>query len=218
MKKDLFAWRGSVASELGPTSPTTRHVLLTLSIYMNRNTLSCFPSIETISKATGLSKRSVCTHLTIAEDQGWINKIRLGKVGRGWKLNSYKALFPGEVVQEVQHVGVKDGEFHAEGGEFGHKNTEISKMKQPVKKTEKNGGKKDKVVKEVQTNQFNHLKNQNEEVKEVHYQNKEADLDSKKESDPLHELYTPSHEEFAECKSDCKRKGAIGRDKNTNTA
>jgi hypothetical protein len=88
IKKDLFGWRDLITSEEGPASPTTRHILLTISIYINKNTKSCFPSIETISKATRLSKRSVCTHLKIAEDQGWINKIPLGKGGRGWRLNS----------------------------------------------------------------------------------------------------------------------------------
>jgi hypothetical protein len=111
------------------------------------------------------------------------------------------------VVQEVQHHNVVGDEFRAKGGESDDKSRKIPKLKQPIEKVKKNSEQKNEVVKEVQTNQFNHLKNQSEAGKEVHHPQKEADLDSYKESDPLHESHTPSREDFDNLKKHLKRIG-----------
>lgn len=70
----LFTWRSVVASERGPESSTTRHVLLTLSLYMSQKGDSCFPPLDDLSDDTGLTKRSVSEHLKRAHENGWIDK------------------------------------------------------------------------------------------------------------------------------------------------
>jgi hypothetical protein len=101
---DKFDWQRAITSDQGPASPTTRHVLLTLSIFMDQDGDNCFPSTRKISSATGLSERSVCTHLDLAASAGWIEKIERTKSGQGWKRHSYKASLPKNVLKEVQHV------------------------------------------------------------------------------------------------------------------
>jgi helix-turn-helix protein len=124
--KFLFKWRSVIASEYGP-SPTARHILLTLSLHMDELGGSCFPSIRTLMKKTGLSNRAICTHLEKAEAAGWIKRSQRGKnFGKSWKGNEYQATLPPlKVVNEVQHDGgergslrqAKGGEPHSEGGE-----------------------------------------------------------------------------------------------------
>ncbi len=102
----LLRWRKVIASEHGPAAPTTRHVLLTLSVYMRQDG-DCYPSTRELSAATGLSERSVCTHLDIAQKDGWINR-RLAGSGRAWKHMAYQATLP-DALKEVQHVGTEGG-------------------------------------------------------------------------------------------------------------
>ncbi|MBC2709533.1 MAG: helix-turn-helix domain-containing protein [Desulfosarcina sp.] len=120
-----FDWQRMISSEKGPKSPTTRHVLLTLSLYMNDDGGSCYPSTKKLGLATGLSERSVCTHLDIATSAGWIRKhIKTGE-GRAWKLHSYTPATPDKALKEVQQQGTEGGsaaltegtEPHTEGAE-----------------------------------------------------------------------------------------------------
>lgn len=94
----LFTWRSAVASEFGPESPTTRHVLLTLGLHMNEKGESCFPSIPLLVIETALSERAVKSHIRIGADAGWIGKRALRKPnGQGWRRVEYFALIPKEV-------------------------------------------------------------------------------------------------------------------------
>lgn len=77
-----------MASEHGPAA-TTRHVLLTLSLYMDRAGSGAYPSMGTLSVATGLSERSLYPHIDAAEAEGWIVRTR-----RKWKPASYTATLP----------------------------------------------------------------------------------------------------------------------------
>ena len=88
-KNLLFEWRDLVASKQGPKRSTTRHVLLTLSLHMQLDGRSCFPSVRLVAERTGLSERTVCTHLRLASEQGWIQKSVKGKCGKGWRLHQY---------------------------------------------------------------------------------------------------------------------------------
>lgn len=54
---------------------TTRHVLLTLATYAGRQGASIFPSVKTLCRDTGLSKRTVQKHLKLAEEAGWISRV-----------------------------------------------------------------------------------------------------------------------------------------------
>lgn len=83
-----------IASTEGPKSPTTRHVLLTLSLHMDKEGGSCFPSTKTLSVETGLSERVICQHLTIATNDRWINRSLAHKSGQAWKRNQYQAILP----------------------------------------------------------------------------------------------------------------------------
>ena len=90
----LFTWRSVIASTDGPSSPTTRLVLLTLSLHMSERGESCFPSTDTLAEETGLTKRSVITHLLTAQDDGWIIRKVKGTNGQGWKRHEYLATIP----------------------------------------------------------------------------------------------------------------------------
>jgi len=70
----LFTWRSALASDKGPDSPTTRHVLLTLSLYMSEKGGSCFPPLEDLADDTGLAKATVSKHLKTAHENGWIDR------------------------------------------------------------------------------------------------------------------------------------------------
>lgn len=97
----LFTWRSYVASATGPTSPVTRLLLLTLGLHMNEKGGSCFPSTKTLAEETGLSERAVCTHLALAEKEGWIVRKQLGLSGRKWARMEYLATVPREPAPAV---------------------------------------------------------------------------------------------------------------------
>jgi hypothetical protein len=106
-KKDptLFRWRSLVASKHGPKSAITRHVLLTLSIHMDTNGGSCFPSTKMIAEETALSERAICAHLSIASNNGWLKKMVHGLTGKKWKRNEYQAVIPPKALTESQYQG-----------------------------------------------------------------------------------------------------------------
>lgn len=101
--RPLFDWRSALASPFGPKNPTTRHVLLTLSLHMSPKGDSCFPSIDLLTEESGLSRRAVVTHLRTAADEGWIGKReRPEKNGQGWRRIEYFPLIPQGVEQQVK--------------------------------------------------------------------------------------------------------------------
>lgn len=81
---DKWEWQSLFMSERGP-GPNTRLVLTVILMHMyGDETKSAFPGQETIAECSGLSSRSVRTHLMLARQSGWIraktNKRR-GKTG-----------------------------------------------------------------------------------------------------------------------------------------
>ncbi len=113
----LFKWRLAVASKLGPKSPTTRHILLTISLHMDVAGSQCFPSTDTIAEETGLSRRTVCIHLEKAVAEGWISKGVRGMGVKGWWRHSYQAEFPAKVVSEAPNLITQGCESDAQGCE-----------------------------------------------------------------------------------------------------
>ncbi len=107
------AWVRRIASEDGPASPTTRLVLLVLASHMSLDGGSCFPSVRTLIRETGLSNRSVLDHLKLAADAGWIERIESG-TGQGWKRHAYQAEVPARFKVER---GEGRSPRSAEGGE-----------------------------------------------------------------------------------------------------
>jgi hypothetical protein len=86
-----YIWRDWVKSEAGPPSPTTRHVLVTLSDYMNKDGGSCFPTIKRLAKETNRSEKTVKTHLALAVSKGWIFRYTHMGEGQAWRNYGYIA-------------------------------------------------------------------------------------------------------------------------------
>jgi len=90
--KRAWTWRHAIINS--NLDPTTRHVLLTLSCFMNEVGGSCFPSQSTLAEKTGLSERSVRAHLRLAVAAGWIDRNRHGFGGSKWRRHEYRAAWP----------------------------------------------------------------------------------------------------------------------------
>lgn len=141
MAKTSFSWRGSLLKTDLPA--TTKHILLTLSLHVNDADERCFPSIQRLCKETGLSNRTVISHLHDAEKLGWIVTTKNTFSGQAWARNSYRLAWPEG--SEPDSKGsepddIKGGEPDAEGGELNDEGSEPDDIKQG------------KVVKEVHTN------------------------------------------------------------------
>ena len=96
----LFTWRTAIISS--DLSPTTRHVLLTLSLHMSEAGASCYPSTATLARESGLSERAVCTHLDKANAAGWIVKRRHGMAGKKWARHEYAPQIPADVLDRFK--------------------------------------------------------------------------------------------------------------------
>lgn len=88
----VFDWQQCVLDS--GLEPTTRFVLLVLSIYVNKQDEVCFPSQATLAENAGLSERAVGIHIGKAIEAGWLVKTKRGVKGRRWKLNDYRLQFP----------------------------------------------------------------------------------------------------------------------------
>jgi len=105
----VWSWRHAV--QRAKLAPTTKLVLLNLSIEMNDVGESCFPSTAKQARDTGLSERSVCTHLEIAVEAGFITKKFHGYGSQRWARHEYQARYPKGT--ELGSVPRKEG---TEGG------------------------------------------------------------------------------------------------------
>jgi predicted ArsR family transcriptional regulator len=73
----LIAWRSAIiASTVGSSA---RLVALVLSTHMDRDGGSCFPSLTTLARETGLSRRTVCNALDELEHAGLVERARTGR-------------------------------------------------------------------------------------------------------------------------------------------
>lgn len=59
-------------------TPTERLVGLTLSLHMDRDGGSCWPSLTTLANETGLSRRTVIRALNTLDAEGYIKRARGG--------------------------------------------------------------------------------------------------------------------------------------------
>lgn len=89
-----YTWRAAILKS--NLAPTTRHVLLTLSCYINDVGQSAYPSIKTLAKDTGLTERAVGTHLHVARDENWLRVSKHGFGGQKWANNEYFPQLPGD--------------------------------------------------------------------------------------------------------------------------
>lgn len=108
----VLTWRRALLTSDLPS--VTRHLLLTLSVYMDADGL-CWPNVDELIGATGLSKPTVTKHAQLAEEAGWITTAHVG-TGQGWRSKSYHARLPenvvnlvADVVKEVDHLSGERG-------------------------------------------------------------------------------------------------------------
>lgn len=87
----LYEWRDAVASAESVLSATQRHVALTLSLHMDRNGGSCWPSILLLCKRTSLADSTVRKALTEVDRAGYLRR-EVG-TGRG-RSTRYSATLP----------------------------------------------------------------------------------------------------------------------------
>ncbi|RVA58211.1 helix-turn-helix domain-containing protein [Mesorhizobium sp. M7A.F.Ca.US.001.01.1.1] len=97
-----WSWRHAIISS--DLAPTTRHVLLTISCYMNDVGGGCYPTTKQLQKSTGLSERAVCEHIGIAERAGWLTISKHGLAGQKWKNHQYSARWPNAEGTDVGSV------------------------------------------------------------------------------------------------------------------
>lgn len=88
----VWSWRSAI--QKSDLQSTTKLVLFNLSVHMSDAGESCFPSTKLQAKSTGLSERSVCTHLDLAEEAGFIETTKHGFGDKKWARNEYKAIYP----------------------------------------------------------------------------------------------------------------------------
>lgn len=101
----LFSWRSAICQSDLPS--TTRHVALTLSLYMSERGDSAYPGAERLASDTGLTVRCVRQHLKTLEDRGWlVCRVRGGGAG---KATEYAATIP-ETVNQVHCSEGRNGE------------------------------------------------------------------------------------------------------------
>jgi hypothetical protein len=98
-----WSWRHAVLKSALP--PTTRHVLLTISCFMNDVGGGCYPTQEQLAEASGLSARAVRKHIDDAVAAGWLVKREHGFRGQKWRNHEYEAAWPTQDAdQRNQHV------------------------------------------------------------------------------------------------------------------
>ncbi len=100
VRVDVFLWRRAFMSRLGPHA-TCRAVLNGLALHMDDKGASCFPSTKLLEEETGLSERTVCTHLEAADRDGWVDRSECGMSGQKWSRHQYKATLPRAVLDQL---------------------------------------------------------------------------------------------------------------------
>ncbi|MGH0004549.1 helix-turn-helix domain-containing protein [Pseudovibrio ascidiaceicola] len=118
MSGDRKAWNWRQAFCQSELPATTKHVLQTLSMFMNTMGESCYPSIEDLVEYSGLSKRAVLNHIETARAAGWIKVSQHGFRGQRWKRHEYVARWPERdlIAPSLSERMVKTAEFEEEGG------------------------------------------------------------------------------------------------------
>jgi hypothetical protein len=113
-----WSWRHAVLKSDLPA--TTRHVLLTISCFMNDVGGGCYPTQEKLAEASGLTDRAIRKHIDDAVSAGWLKKKEHGFRGQKWRSYEYEAAWPGETADPQDVVGRAErgsGPFDGEGAE-----------------------------------------------------------------------------------------------------
>lgn len=87
-----YEWQHAIsASNL---DSVTRGVLWALSLYISKRTGYAFPSLRTLSRASGYSLDAVRRHIKIALSSGWIATDNAGLEGQKWRRSAYIPTIP----------------------------------------------------------------------------------------------------------------------------
>jgi len=78
----VWSWRGAI--QQSDLQSITKLVLFNLSVYMNEHGNGCYPTIERQAKDTGLTERSIITHLQKAVKAGFISVHKTKIQGNIW--------------------------------------------------------------------------------------------------------------------------------------
>ena len=92
-KKLYYEWRKAFIKDDRLPS-ICKHLLHALHVYMDVNTLEAYPSRESLSKDTGLSKKTISKYTGIAVKLGWLKIFKSKQDGNQFLNNIYKAKFP----------------------------------------------------------------------------------------------------------------------------
>ena len=93
-KQSSFAWQWRHAVGRSDLSAPARLICWALGNHMNGDGGGCHPTIEDLTKACRLSKKTVIKHLAVIEQAGWITVIKGRFYGQMHNRKSYVARFP----------------------------------------------------------------------------------------------------------------------------
>lgn len=89
----VLTWRAAICKSDLP--PTTRHVALTVSLYMSELGDSAYPGAARLVNDTGLSERTIRDHLAALVEAGWLELVHKGgQAGDRKTANEYRANIP----------------------------------------------------------------------------------------------------------------------------
>lgn len=87
----IFGWEHALSRDIELTA-STRHVGLTIALFMSRETATCWPSVNTLAERTGLSTRTIKRATAALIEGGWLD-VERGGHGKG-DSNVYHARTP----------------------------------------------------------------------------------------------------------------------------
>jgi hypothetical protein len=126
-----YYWRRRILEST--LKSTTRHVLLTLSCYLNKEGDKAYPTTVRLAKETGFSERTVITHLDIAVQEGWLTKSKRRMKGRDWANHQYHITAPPEIKESTETGSAAQGKqalnLKTQGAEAYAQGTEPGGMK-----------------------------------------------------------------------------------------
>ena len=90
-----FSWERAIAESDLPA--TSRHVAFTLGLYFSKAGDSCWPSMDTLARASGLDRSTVVRHIALLRRAGWLT-VTSGGSKRGEKRvsNRYETAVPAD--------------------------------------------------------------------------------------------------------------------------
>ena len=106
----LFTWRSALVEDERLIA-STRHVALTLSLYMSERGDSAFPSVESLAKDCARGKSTIVAAIAQLEACGWLEVERApGKAGGRGRTNAYRAVISRTVPQQTVSVNGPEAE------------------------------------------------------------------------------------------------------------